>query len=312
MIGIKTIYIFVYLVIEGIDSIRLHELSEKKLASHVALPVAIAAVSFSAIFVRLSGASSTAIAFYRMLFSTLIVSIFVPKYLDELRKISRRDWLILLSAGFFMAIHFVAWISSLDYTSVASSVVLVTSHPLLVAWISSHYLGEKTSRKAYIAIVIALFGIGIMAVSDYHFEEWSLFGDFLAILGMVAVTGYIIRTKQMRRKMSVIPYVFTVYGFSTLFLGGFSMFLATPFKIYPMQEYLLFLALAIIPTILGHTLYNWAIKYIKTRIASVSLLGEPIGASILALLILNEVPPVWTILGAGIALVGIYFCARFE
>lgn len=162
------------------------------------------------------------------------------------------------------------------------------------------------------AIFIALFGIGIITLSDYRFKEWSLFGDLLAILGMIAVTGYIIRTKQMRRKMSVIPYVFTVYGFSTLFLGGSSIFFMTPIRVYPMQEYLLFLAMAIIPTIMGHTVYNWALKYVKTRIASVSLLGEPIGASLLALLILSEVPPMWTILGAGIALVGIYFCAKFE
>ncbi|KXA89311.1 hypothetical protein AKJ57_05495 [candidate division MSBL1 archaeon SCGC-AAA259A05] len=287
-------------------------MSARRLASHVALPVAVAAVSFSAIFVRLSKASPMAIAFHRMLFSTLIVSIFVPGYLNELRKISRKEWVILLSAGFFLAVHFAAWISSLDYTSVASSVVLVTSHPLLVAWISSRYLGEKTSREAYVAIIVALFGIGIMTFSDYRYKEWSLFGDFLAILGMIAVTGYIIRTKQMRRKMSVIPYVFTVYGFSTLFLGGSWIFVATPPTIYPIREYLLFLAMAIIPTILGHTVYNWALKYVKTRIASVSLLGEPIGASILAFLILSEVPPAWTILGAGIALVGIYFCTRFE
>ncbi|KXB05725.1 hypothetical protein AKJ50_00050 [candidate division MSBL1 archaeon SCGC-AAA382A13] len=277
----------------------------------MAIPLAVVAVSFAAIFVRLSDSHPISISFHRMLFSTLVLSIFVPNYLEDFKRITNKGWFVLLSAGFFLAAHMGLWVASLDYTTVASSVVLVTSHPLLVAWISSHYLGEKTSKRAYLSIILALGGITIMAVTDYKFSEWGLFGDFLALLSMIAVTGYIIRGRQMRKKLSVIPYVFTVYGFSTLFLGVFSLFFSTSFKIYPIREYLLFIALALIPTMLGHTVYNWALKHVKTRVASVSLLGEPIGASILAFLILNEVPPNLTILGAIIALIGIFLCEKY-
>lgn len=274
----------------------------------MAIPVAVFAVSFAAIFVRLSEAPPVAVAFYRMLFSTLILLALVPRYLDELRKIKKKEWFILITAGFFLAAHMAAWVSSLSYTSVASSVVLVTSHPLLVAWISARYLGERTSRQAYGGILIALGGIAIMALSDYRFSDWSLFGDFLALVGMVAVTGYIIRGRQMRRKLHVVPYAFAVYGISALFLAAFLLGLSSPLTIYPAREYALFLALALVPTMLGHTVYNWALKYIKARTVSVSLLGEPIVASLLALLLLDEIPPSLTIVGAAITLTGIFIC----
>lgn len=291
----------------GFHMPSLHQPSEQW-ASKVAIPVAVVAVSFAAIFVRLSEAPPIAKAFYRMLFSTFLLLILVPRYFDELRELKKREWFILISAGFFLAAHMAAWVSSLSYTSVASSVVLVTSHPLLVAWISERYLNERTSREAYLGILIGLGGITIMTLSDYRFSHWGLFGDFLALLGMVAVTGYIIRGRQMRQKLHVVPYAFTVYGISTLFLAAFFLGFSTPLEIYAPREYALFLALALVPTMLGHTLYNWALKYIKARTVSVSLLGEPIGASILALLLLNEIPPGLTIVGAMVTLTGIFIC----
>ncbi len=280
-------------------------------AARFALPISIIAVSFAAIFVRFSESNPIAIAFHRMFFSTLILFPFVFLYLEEIRQISKRQWIILTGVGFLLGGHMAAWISSLEYTSVASSVVLVTSHPLLVSWLSGRYLGEKTSKEAYLGILVALGGISIMAFSDYQVSGWSLYGDFLAILGMVLVSGYIVKGRQMRKKLSVIPYVFVVYGFSSIFLGVLSIPLSGTFKIYPVREYLLFLSLAIIPTMFGHTLYNWALKFVKARTASISLLGEPIGSSILALILLNEVPPNRTIIGAIVALLGIYLCQRY-
>lgn len=130
-----------------------------------------------------------------MLFSTLILSVFLPFYTGEIRDIIREKWIVLVSVGFFLAAHMATWVASLDYTSVASSVVLVTSHPLLVAWLSSRYLGERTSTRSYIGIIVALTGIAIMAISDFSASEWSLFGDLLAILAMIMAAGYIIRGK---------------------------------------------------------------------------------------------------------------------
>jgi len=276
------------------------------------LPICIIAVSFGSIFIRLSNAHPISIAFHRLFFSTLILSFFIPKYIPEIKKISKNRWIALLSTGFLLAVHFAAWVYSLSYTTVASSVVLVTAHPLIVAWISHWYLGEKTGKKAYLAILLALFGIVIMTSSNYRVSEAALFGDILAIIGMLGVAGYIIRGREIRRDMSVVPYAFLVYLFTTIFLGFFSIGFSTTFRIYPRREYILFLLMALIPHTLGHTLYNWALKYIKARIVSVSLLGEPVGASILAFFILNEVPPHLTILGASITLIGIYLCSKYK
>lgn len=276
------------------------------------LPICIIAVSFGSIFIRLSNAHPISIAFHRLFFSTLILSFFIPKYIPEIKKISKNRWIALLSTGFLLAVHFAAWVYSLSYTTVASSVVLVTAHPLIVAWISHWYLGEKTGKKAYLAILLALFGIVIMTSSNYRVSEAALFGDILAIIGMLGVAGYIIRGREIRRDMSVVPYAFLVYLFTTIFLGFFSIGFSTTFRIYPRREYILFLLMALIPHTLGHTLYNWALKYIRARIVSVSLLGEPVGASILAFFILNEVPPHLTILGASITLIGIYLCSKYK
>ncbi|KXA90657.1 hypothetical protein AKJ62_00225 [candidate division MSBL1 archaeon SCGC-AAA259D14] len=288
-----------------------YQWSAEKFSSRFAIPIAVSAVSFAAIFIRFSDAHPVAISFYRFFFSTMILSIFVPFRIDEFKKITRREWITLLSTGFFLSFHMVAWVSSLNYTTVASSVVLVTAHPLLVSWISSRYLGEETSKRAYGGIIFALAGIFIMAFSDYSVSKWSLFGDLLAILAMFSVTGYIIRGRQLRQKFSVVTYAFCVYGFSTLFLAAFSLGFSTSFQIYPVREYLIFFSLALIPTMLGHTLYNWALKFVQARVVSVSLLGEPIGATILAFLILNEIPPTLTIFGASITLIGIFICEKY-
>lgn len=284
---------------------------QEKLRPRYAIPIAVIAISFAAIFIRLSDAHPVSIAFYRMFFSTVILLFFIPRYLPDIKKLDRKDWFVLFTSGIFLAIHFASWISSLNYTSVASSVVLVTAHPLVVSWISGWHLNEKTGRKAYLAIIVALFGVFVMTYSDYSVSPTALFGDVLAIIGMFAVAAYIIRGREMRKKMSVVPYSFIVYGFSSIFLALFTLGSSASFQIYPLKEYILFLALALIPTMFGHTLYNWALKYVRARVVSVSLLGEPIGSSVLAFLILSETPPFLTIIGAGITLLGIYLSVKY-
>lgn len=286
--------------------------SDEKRTGRIAIPIAIVAVSFAAIFIRLSNSHPIAVAFYRMLFSTLLLLPFVPSHWEKLKELDRKQWLLLVSTGFLLALHFSAWISSLSYTSVASSVVLVTAHPLVVAWISGWYLGEKIGKKAYLGIFIALGGVVLMTFSDYRISGEALFGDILAIIGMLAVAGYLIRGREMRKELSLVTYTFTVYLFSTLFLGLISLFFRVSFRFYAPREYLLFFALALVPTIFGHTLYNWSLKYVKASLVSVSLLGEPIISSVLAFFILAETPPVLTIIGGGITLFGIYLCERFH
>jgi len=283
----------------------------EKLA-HLSLPLAIVAASFAAIFIRFSDVHPIAVAFYRMLFSTLILLFFIPPYIEEIKGLSKKEWSILITTGFFLAIHFAAWVSSLEYTTVASSVILVSAHPLIVAWIGGWYLGERAPPKIYVGIGIALIGVTLMVYSDYSISEWALFGDILAILGMLAMAGYILRGRKVRQEMPLVTYAFLVYLTSTIFLAIFSLGFSTSFTVYPMREYIIFLALAVIPTMFGHTIYNWALKYVRARLVSISLLGEPIGSSLLAFLLLHEVPPRLSILGGTITLIGIYLCTKYR
>lgn len=291
---------------------KLFESSNKFVSPKITLLTAVISVSFASIFVRLSNSSPLTISFYRMFFSTLIFLPIIPKFRSQISSLSKREWWKLISAGIFLGSHMFLWISSLEHTSVTSSVVIVTSHPLLVTLISSRILGEKADKEIYFGIIVALGGVTLMSLSDYSSNEWSLYGDLLAFLGMVMMGGYIIRGRQIRRKMHIIPYALTVYGISSLTLLSFSIFSESPVRTFAPREYLIFLALAIIPTIFGHTLYNWALKYVKARIVSISLLGEPIGASILAMIVLKEVPPLLTVLGGGITLLGIYISTKNE
>lgn len=279
-------------------------------ASKIIIPIAMVSVSFAAIFIRFSDSHPIAIAFYRMFFSSLILLLFIPRYLDEIKSMSKRDFFILFTTGLLLAVHFSAWFASLRYTTVASSVVLVSAHPLIVAWISGWYLNEKTNRKAVLGIIIAMLGIVVMTFSDYTVGKLALFGDILALIGMLAVAGYLIRGREMRKSMSLIPYTFIVYSTSAFFLALFSIPFSTSFKVYVPREYMIFLALAIIPTMFGHTLYNWALKYVKASFVSVSLISEPVLSSVFAFLIFAEVPPTLTIVGAGVTLIGIYICAK--
>lgn len=283
-----------------------------KVAARNFIPIAVISVSFAAIFIRWSDSHPITVAFYRMLFSSAVLFLFIPPYIPRIKRFKKREWIILITTGLFLAVHFAAWISSLDYTSVASSVVLVTAHPIVVAWISTWYLGEKTSSRAYLGIAVGLIGVFVMTFSNYRISGWALIGDMLAIVGMLAFAGYLLRGRKLRQDMPVIPYAFMVYLFSTIFLGIFSIPFSTSFAVYPIEEYVLFFALALVPTIFGHTLFNWALKHVKARVVSVSLLGEPIGASLLAFLILKEIPPRLTLLGGVITLFGIYMCAKYE
>ncbi len=286
-------------------------LSRSELA-HISLPFAIIAASFAAILIRLSDVHPIAIAFYRMMFSSLILLFFIPSHLDDIKKLSTSEWTIIITTGLFLAVHFAAWISSLEFTTVASSVILVSAHPLIVAWIGGWYLGERAPPKIYIGISIALIGVTMMVYSDYSMDEWALFGDLLALIGMLAMAGYILRGRKIRQSLDLIPYAFLVYLSSTFFLGIFSLGFSTAFEIYPRREYLIFLALAVIPTMFGHTIYNWALKYVRARLVSISLLGEPIGSSVLAFLILEEIPPRFTMMGGVVTLFGVYLCRKYS
>ena len=279
---------------------------------NVALLVSIVAVSTASILIRMSGAGPLAIAAYRLTFSTLIL---LPFFLHSggLRRLigaSRKDALTLVGVGVVLALHFASWITSLSFTSVASSVIFVHIDPIFVAAISHFILKEKISKGTLLGIVVAFVGATIIAVGDSGLGEVNLYGDLLALIGAIMLGLYILSGRRLRQSLDLVSYVTPVYATSAVVLTIGSVVSGTRLAPFPLREYALFLAIAVVPMIFGHTVYNWALRYVEAPVVSISLLGEPVGATILAYFVLHEVPTALTLIGGIVTLIGIYQCVR--
>lgn len=292
------------------------------------IPIAILAISTSSIFIRLaqaSGASSIAIATLRVSFATLMLApIALTKYAEQIKRLTRTEILLGALSGIFLAIHFATWITSLEYTSVASSAVFVTTGPLWVALLSPFLLNEKLSRWAIFGLLLSLVGGAIVGLADACvwdrgfscsaaesiFKGKVMWGNFLALCGAWAVTGYLIIGRKIRAGMSLIPYVFLVYGMASVTLIIFTLISGSTLFGYEPKAYFWIFLLAAIPQLIGHSTYNWSLKYLPASLVSITTLGEPIGSAILAFFILSESPPALTYCGGALILAGIYLSSR--
>lgn len=282
----------------------------EKPAIHPYLPIIIGVISvaMSAIFVKMTTADSGVTAFYRMLFSILIMSpLFFLKYTHELKKLSKRDWGFTSVAGFFLAFHFILWFESLNYTSVASSTVLVTLQPLFAFAGTYFFFKERLSLKTIISALIAISGSVLIAYGDFRISGAALFGDILALIACALITAYLLFGQDVRKRLSLMTYTFVVYSVSTITLFFYIIIKGESFGPYPAQEWMWFLLLALIPNLFGHTLFNWALKWVSTNVISIAILFEPVGAAILAYIILGELLSSSQIVGGTIVLMGILF-----
>lgn len=280
---------------------------------YLALLIATIAVSTSAILVKLSAAPAAVIATYRLLFTVLLMLPFIAwKHLGELSQISKRDWIFSSLAGVFLALHFLLWFESLNYTSVASSVILVTLQPLF-SFIGAYlFFKERVSPAGIIGGLIAIGGSMFIGWSDFRIGGTALFGDILALLGAAAVTGYWLFGQSIRKRLSLMIYTFVVYTISTVFLLMYVLIQGIPLFPYGGEEWIIFIGLAIFPTLLGHSVFNWTIKWLSANTVSMAILGEPIGAAILAYFILSEKITAPQTLGTAVILCGIYLFMRFS
>jgi len=307
----------------------------KKDAKHPAVPylivpVGIIAVSTASLLIRLAQdyTPSITIAAFRMGLAALILLPYTLwKHGPELKSLSRSDLKLSLLAGFLLAIHFASWITSLEYTSVASSVVLVTTTPLWVALFAPLFLGEKTSRIAIIGMIIALLGGAVIAISDVcvwlpggiscqksltDLGSKAILGDGLALLGAVAAACYLMIGRRLRAKISLTPYIFLVFSASAVFLVLTMLFTVGIPPVYPVKVYSWLLLLAIVPQLIGHSIFNWSLKYLPTGYVAVNLLGEPIGSTILAYFFLSEIPSGVKLIGAILILAGIVMASFIQ
>lgn len=306
----------------------------------LAIFIAILAVSTASIFIRLAQkeAPSLVIAAVRLSLASLIL---IPAVFSsssnraQLKNLTRADWTLASLSGLFLSIHFATWITSLEYTTVTASVVLVSTGPLWVALLSPLFLREVPSRRVWIGMTLALIGgvtVGLsdscsIALSEMSAVETPLLscpplselmagsaflGNVLALFGAWTVAGYLIIGRRLRAKMDLVPYIFVVYSVAAIALISY-MFLAgqTPFG-YPQLTYLWLLGLALIPQLIGHSTYNWALRYMPASLVSVTTLGEPVGSAILALIILGEAPAALTLVGGAFILGGISLSTRTE
>lgn len=217
-----------------------------------------------------------------------------------------------VASGFFLALHFATWITSLSYTSVASSVVLVVTSPVWVALGGLIFLGEKPRPLLLIGIAVTLAGSVVVSGADVTLDPRSLFGNLLAVAGAVAAAGYWLIGRKLRAEMDTFPYVAVVYAACAVFTLALIVIFRTPMWGFTQHTYLLLIAIALFPQVVGHTSLNWALKYFSAAAVAVITLGEPIGASILAWLILGQTVTLLQMVGGAIILVGVALSLRAE
>jgi len=274
--------------------------------------IGIVAVSFGAILVRLTGDTPPlAIAAWRLALTAIVLA---PLALARgtIRGIPRRDLLWSMGSGVALALHFALWIASLRYTSVASSVLFVTTHPIFVGLGAHFVLKERVSRGLTIGIALAVLGGGLIGFADLRISGGALHGDLLALAGGLAVAVYFLIGRRVRRTISLIDYITVTYGTAAVLVLLACLVSACPLGGYSAKTYLFLVLLALGPQLVGHTTFNWALKHMPASRVSVLILGEPIGSALLALLFFGESPTWLNGVGAVIILAGIYLTLRTE
>ena len=271
------------------------------------------AVSTGSIFARMAEAPALVTAAYRV---GIAVAILAPAALwksrAELSALGRRDAAAAMLAGLFLAVHFVTWISSLSYTSVANSTVLVNTIPLWVGLLTPFLTGERVRRATKLGIALSVAGGIVVALGDFETGGKALFGDLLALAGAVCASVYILIGRSLRRKLSLLAYIFVCYGCAALILWALALSSGLPLGGFAPKTWGAFAGMAVVSQILGHSSYNWALRWLSASMVAVSLLGEPIGATLLAYFIFGEGLGWAKAAGGAAILAGIYIAARAE
>lgn len=282
------------------------------------LALSLLGISFAAPLVRLSASSGLVVAVWRLGVSMLFVgaALLVTGGWRQWRGLARRDLLVALGAGVMLALHFWSWNTSLALTSVAASVILVNLQPAVVAGLSAFWLEERPTRAQLAGIALAVAGAVIVGAFDAGGSGASgrraLLGDLLALGGAVAAAAYYVAGRELRRRLDLWPYVGLVYGACFAALVAIALVRREALLPQPPREWLIFTALAAGPMMLGHTGMNWALKHLPAYVVNLTVLGEPIGATLLAAALpgIRETPGVHTLVGGALVLTGAIVTAR--
>ncbi|MBL6927799.1 MAG: DMT family transporter [Rhodospirillales bacterium] len=278
------------------------------------LLVALLAVSHGSIFVRVADAHPFVISAFRVgIAAAVVVPLALALRWRELTALSRRTLLYSAGAGCFLAVHFVTWISSLNYTSIANSTVLVTLNPVWIAIVMTIATRHRPRGMVIASVGLSVAGGAIIGYGSAGAGGSSLFGDGLALLGGMCAAGYLMLGRLARRNgISLLSYLALCYGISAGLLWALVLVMKLPITGLSNETYAAMIAMALLSQLIGHGGYNWSLKLFSPGFVAVCLLGEPILASIFGLLYFGEAIPVATLVGAPVIMCGIYLGARAE
>lgn len=271
-------------------------------------------VSWSAVLVRVAAAPASAVAFWRLALSVLVLLPFLVASGEwrDLRRVRAGEWMWMGVAGGCLSLHLIAWFLSLEYTSVASSTVLVSSHPLFVGLLSALWLRERPDRREWAGIGAALAGALLVGWGDFRTGPDPLRGDLLALAGALGAALYLLVGRRLRRAFGLWSYVAPVYGAAGIVTALYLAYAGVPAAGFDRLTWACLVGLAVGPMLLGHTSFNWALGHVRAYVVSVVLLLEPVGATLLAILLLGrgEVPTPTTLAGGATVLVGVWLSLR--
>jgi drug/metabolite transporter (DMT)-like permease len=278
------------------------------------LTLALIGISFAAPLVRLSHAHPLAIAVWRLFFSLLVIAAILRlnRGWEQWRRLNRHGIVLALAGGVMLALHFWSWNASVAMTTIAASVVLVNIQPVIVAGASALWLHESPNRAQWLGIALAMLGASVVAWGNIDpaasiATNRALLGDALALFGGITAAIYYLAGRRLRQTLDLWPYVALVYGACFVTLLGIAAATRVPLLYQPPRELAIFAALALGPMLLGHTGMNWALRYLPAYAVNLTVLGEPVGATLLAAVLpgIREVPPLLTLAGGTMVLGGI-------
>ena len=279
----------------------------------IVLTMGVVAVSTGAIFVRAAEAPALVTAAYRVGFASLVLLPLAWFYARrEILALQAGDLRLAVAAGGFLALHFATWIASLDYTSVANSVILVNTNPVWVGLLAPLMTRDRIGSGTLGCILLSVLGATIIGWGDLATGGQALWGDALALLGSIFAALYLLVGRNLRRRVSLLAYIALCYGSAAVFLWTAVVVSGQPVTGFNRVTWSALCGMALFSQLVGHTSYNWALKWIRTSTVAVSLLGEPIGASLLAYLIFGENLTGPKFIGGGLILLAIYLVAREE
>jgi drug/metabolite transporter (DMT)-like permease len=282
----------------------------------LSVSVGIVAISLAATLIRYAqaeGVPSLSIAAWRLVFASLVLLPYAwATHRDEIRDLSRQEVALLVASGVFLGLHFATWIASLGYTSVASSVVLVSMGPVFVALGSWVFLRERPNLQMGIGIVMAAGGSIIVSWGDLGQGKDQLMGDLLALTGALMMASYLMIGRKVRARRSLTAYIALVYGVAMITLLIIVAIGRQPMLGFSLPAYGWLLALGLVPQLVGHSTLNWALRHLSATFVSILTLTEPIGSGILAYIVLGEVLTWATAIGGVLILAGIYIASRAE